>query len=173
MGKISTLMLPSPRFTPPPKREDPAKDHSCLECGEKGHWKRNLVSWVYAHRTPPYTPHNYNGVSEWRNRNHYLDMVRSMMSSNNSSKCPFGNMLSETAACILNIVPNLRRDRSWSIYLAAFRCSKEGRYGFQDIHLWGYRTFSVPKFTPREAIEFDDLKLEKVHTDDNLVIPFT
>nr|GEX35524.1 hypothetical protein [Tanacetum cinerariifolium] len=44
-GKISKLMLPSPRFLLP-KREDPAKDSICHECGEIGHWKRNCPQYL-------------------------------------------------------------------------------------------------------------------------------
>ncbi|GJZ17120.1 zinc finger, CCHC-type containing protein [Tanacetum coccineum] len=45
MGNISTLLLPSLRF-PLPKREDPAKDSICHECGETGHWKRNCPQYL-------------------------------------------------------------------------------------------------------------------------------
>nr|GEY07770.1 retrotransposon protein, putative, Ty1-copia subclass [Tanacetum cinerariifolium] len=31
---------------PPPKREDPAKDSICHECGEIGHWKRNYPQYL-------------------------------------------------------------------------------------------------------------------------------
>nr|GFD04630.1 hypothetical protein [Tanacetum cinerariifolium] len=30
---------PKPKIPPPPKRENPAKDSICHECGEIGHWK--------------------------------------------------------------------------------------------------------------------------------------
>nr|GEU49678.1 reverse transcriptase domain-containing protein [Tanacetum cinerariifolium] len=33
--------VPKPKIPPPPKRENPAKDSICHECGEIGHWKRN------------------------------------------------------------------------------------------------------------------------------------
>ncbi|GJY58036.1 zinc finger, CCHC-type containing protein [Tanacetum coccineum] len=32
--------------SPPPKREDPAKDLICHECGETGHWKRNCPQYL-------------------------------------------------------------------------------------------------------------------------------
>nr|GEX43076.1 zinc finger, CCHC-type [Tanacetum cinerariifolium] len=32
---------PKPKISRPPKRENPAKDSICHECGEIGHWKRN------------------------------------------------------------------------------------------------------------------------------------
>nr|GEU57217.1 hypothetical protein [Tanacetum cinerariifolium] len=32
--------------SPPPKREDPAKDSICHECGETGHWKRNCPLYL-------------------------------------------------------------------------------------------------------------------------------
>nr|GEY90196.1 zinc finger, CCHC-type [Tanacetum cinerariifolium] len=120
-----------PKTPPPPKKDNPAKDAICHQCGEVGHWRRNCLVYlaeliekeeviskqvenqlgktikslrsdrggeymsqefldhlkehgIIAHRTPPYTPQN-NGVSERRNRT-LLDMVRSMMSQNYSTK---------------------------------------------------------------------------------------
>ncbi|GJR05385.1 zinc finger, CCHC-type containing protein [Tanacetum coccineum] len=35
-----------PKIPPPPKREDPAKDSICHECGETGHWKRNCPQYL-------------------------------------------------------------------------------------------------------------------------------
>ncbi|GKF89042.1 zinc finger, CCHC-type containing protein [Tanacetum coccineum] len=40
-GKNKLAYAPKPKIPPPPKREDPAKDSICHECGETGHWKRN------------------------------------------------------------------------------------------------------------------------------------
>ncbi|GJV68703.1 retrotransposon protein, putative, ty1-copia subclass [Tanacetum coccineum] len=37
---------PKPKIPPPPKREDPAKDSICHECGETGHWKRNCPQYL-------------------------------------------------------------------------------------------------------------------------------
>ncbi|GJS31955.1 retrotransposon protein, putative, ty1-copia subclass [Tanacetum coccineum] len=34
------------KIPPPPKREDPAKDSICHECGETGHWKRNCPQYL-------------------------------------------------------------------------------------------------------------------------------
>ncbi|GKF33766.1 zinc finger, CCHC-type containing protein, partial [Tanacetum coccineum] len=39
--KHKLAYAPKPKIPPPPKREDPAKDLICHECGEIGHWKRN------------------------------------------------------------------------------------------------------------------------------------
>ncbi|GKG29838.1 zinc finger, CCHC-type containing protein, partial [Tanacetum coccineum] len=36
----------TPKIPPPPKREDPAKDSICHECGETGHWKRNCPQYL-------------------------------------------------------------------------------------------------------------------------------
>ncbi|GJT50240.1 zinc finger, CCHC-type containing protein [Tanacetum coccineum] len=36
----------APKIPPPPKREDPAKDSICHECGETGHWKRNCPQYL-------------------------------------------------------------------------------------------------------------------------------
>ncbi|GJY22446.1 retrotransposon protein, putative, ty1-copia subclass [Tanacetum coccineum] len=35
-----------PKIPPPPKREDPAKDSICHECGETGHWKRKCPQYL-------------------------------------------------------------------------------------------------------------------------------
>ncbi|GJU29667.1 zinc finger, CCHC-type containing protein [Tanacetum coccineum] len=43
-GKNKHAYAPKPKIPPPPKREDPAKDSICHECGETGHWKRNCPS---------------------------------------------------------------------------------------------------------------------------------
>ncbi|GKA27307.1 Toll/interleukin-1 receptor domain-containing protein, partial [Tanacetum coccineum] len=40
-GKNKHAYAPKPKIPPPRKREDPAKDSICYECGETGHWKRN------------------------------------------------------------------------------------------------------------------------------------
>ncbi|GKF40190.1 zinc finger, CCHC-type containing protein, partial [Tanacetum coccineum] len=56
-GKNKHAYAPKPKIPPPPKREDPAKDsicyecgetgHSiCYECGETGHWKRNCPQYL-------------------------------------------------------------------------------------------------------------------------------
>nr|GFA12555.1 hypothetical protein [Tanacetum cinerariifolium] len=37
---------PKPKIPPPPKRENPAKDSICHECGEIGHWKRNCPQYL-------------------------------------------------------------------------------------------------------------------------------
>ncbi|GJT89366.1 zinc finger, CCHC-type containing protein, partial [Tanacetum coccineum] len=51
LGHPMTLGLahayaPNPKIPPPPKREDPAKDSICHECGETGHWKRNCPQYL-------------------------------------------------------------------------------------------------------------------------------
>nr|GEW45507.1 hypothetical protein [Tanacetum cinerariifolium] len=61
------------------------------------------------HRTPPYTPQN-NEVSERRNQT-LLDMVRSMMSQTTLPKS-FWDYAIETAARILNMVPNKKVDKT-------------------------------------------------------------
>ncbi|GJT89406.1 retrotransposon protein, putative, ty1-copia subclass [Tanacetum coccineum] len=59
-------------------------------------------------------------------------------------------------------------------YIAAFDASKEAVWVRKFISGLGVvLDISVPKFTTREVIEFGDIKLEKVHTDDNLADPFT
>ncbi|GJS81755.1 retrotransposon protein, putative, ty1-copia subclass, partial [Tanacetum coccineum] len=37
---------PKPKIPPPPKREDPAKDSICHECGETRHWKRSCPQYL-------------------------------------------------------------------------------------------------------------------------------
>nr|GEY33545.1 cysteine-rich receptor-like protein kinase 2 [Tanacetum cinerariifolium] len=45
-GKNKLAYAPKPNIPPPPKREDPAKDSVCHECGETGHWKRNCPQYL-------------------------------------------------------------------------------------------------------------------------------
>ncbi|GJT57639.1 retrotransposon protein, putative, ty1-copia subclass [Tanacetum coccineum] len=45
-GKNKLAYAPKPKIPPPPKREDPAKDSICHECGETGHWKRNCLQYL-------------------------------------------------------------------------------------------------------------------------------
>ncbi|GKB11899.1 retrotransposon protein, putative, ty1-copia subclass [Tanacetum coccineum] len=45
-GKHKHAYAPKPKIPPPPKREDPAKDSICHECGETGHWKRNCPQYL-------------------------------------------------------------------------------------------------------------------------------
>ncbi|GKA91092.1 retrotransposon protein, putative, ty1-copia subclass [Tanacetum coccineum] len=44
--KNKLAYAPKPKIPPPPKREDPAKDSICHECGETGHWKRNSPQYL-------------------------------------------------------------------------------------------------------------------------------
>nr|GEW42218.1 zinc finger, CCHC-type [Tanacetum cinerariifolium] len=47
MGRGNTLAYaPKPKIPPPPKREDPAKDSICHECGETRNWKRNCPQYL-------------------------------------------------------------------------------------------------------------------------------
>nr|GEV01711.1 hypothetical protein [Tanacetum cinerariifolium] len=45
-GENKQAYAPKPKILPPPKREDPAKDSICHECGETGHWKRNCPQYL-------------------------------------------------------------------------------------------------------------------------------
>ncbi|GJX65592.1 zinc finger, CCHC-type containing protein [Tanacetum coccineum] len=36
---------PKPKISPPPKRDNPAKDSVCHHCKEVGHWRRNCPSY--------------------------------------------------------------------------------------------------------------------------------
>nr|GEU50333.1 wall-associated receptor kinase 2-like [Tanacetum cinerariifolium] len=45
-GKNKLAYAPKPKISPPPKREDPAKDSICHECGETRHWKRNCPQYL-------------------------------------------------------------------------------------------------------------------------------
>ncbi|GKD66909.1 retrovirus-related pol polyprotein from transposon TNT 1-94 [Tanacetum coccineum] len=64
---------------------------------------------IIAYRTPPYTP-QHNGVSKRRNRT-LLDMVHSMMSQTTLPKS-FWDYALESAACILNMVPTKKVDKT-------------------------------------------------------------
>nr|GEZ93797.1 hypothetical protein [Tanacetum cinerariifolium] len=44
--KNKQAYAPNPKIPPPPKREDPANDSICHECGEIGHWKRNCPQYL-------------------------------------------------------------------------------------------------------------------------------
>ena len=41
VGKSTPSYTPKPKITPPPKKDNPAKDASCHQCGKVGHWRRN------------------------------------------------------------------------------------------------------------------------------------
>nr|GEU58781.1 zinc finger, CCHC-type [Tanacetum cinerariifolium] len=45
-GKNKQVYAPKPKIPPPPKRENPAKDSICHECGEIGHRKRNCPQYL-------------------------------------------------------------------------------------------------------------------------------
>ncbi|GKE13435.1 zinc finger, CCHC-type containing protein, partial [Tanacetum coccineum] len=45
-GKNKLAYAPKPKIPPPHKREDPAKDSICHECGKTGHWKRNCPQYL-------------------------------------------------------------------------------------------------------------------------------
>ncbi|GJV15256.1 zinc finger, CCHC-type containing protein [Tanacetum coccineum] len=45
-GKNKATYAPKPKIPPSPKKEDPAKDSICHECGETGHWKRNYPQYL-------------------------------------------------------------------------------------------------------------------------------
>ncbi|GJS36781.1 zinc finger, CCHC-type containing protein [Tanacetum coccineum] len=45
-GKNKLAYAPKPKIPPPPKREDPAKDYVCHQCGDTGHWKRNCPQYL-------------------------------------------------------------------------------------------------------------------------------
>ncbi|GJR35385.1 retrotransposon protein, putative, ty1-copia subclass [Tanacetum coccineum] len=45
-GKNKLAYAPKPKIPPPPKRENPAKDSICHQCGDTGHWKRNCPQYL-------------------------------------------------------------------------------------------------------------------------------
>nr|GEW14682.1 zinc finger, CCHC-type [Tanacetum cinerariifolium] len=45
-GKNKQAYAPKPKIPPPPKREYPAKDSICHDCGETRHWKRNYPQYL-------------------------------------------------------------------------------------------------------------------------------
>nr|GFA87365.1 zinc finger, CCHC-type [Tanacetum cinerariifolium] len=44
--KNKLAYAPKPKIPPPFKREDPAKDSICHECGKIEHWKRNCPQYL-------------------------------------------------------------------------------------------------------------------------------
>ncbi|GKC01580.1 zinc finger, CCHC-type containing protein, partial [Tanacetum coccineum] len=45
-GKTKLAYDPKPKIPPPPKKDNPAKDSTCHQCGEVGHWKRNCPQYL-------------------------------------------------------------------------------------------------------------------------------
>nr|GEW85760.1 hypothetical protein [Tanacetum cinerariifolium] len=45
-GKNKLAYAPKPKISPPPKREDPAKDSVYHQCGDTSHWKRNCPQYL-------------------------------------------------------------------------------------------------------------------------------
>nr|GEW88617.1 hypothetical protein [Tanacetum cinerariifolium] len=46
IGKNKLAYAPKPKISPPPKREDPAKDSVYHQCGDTCHWKRNCPQYL-------------------------------------------------------------------------------------------------------------------------------
>ncbi|GKD48866.1 zinc finger, CCHC-type containing protein, partial [Tanacetum coccineum] len=42
----NVLFAPKPKTPPPPKKDNPAKDAICHQCGEVGHWRRNCPVYL-------------------------------------------------------------------------------------------------------------------------------
>ncbi|GKF05591.1 zinc finger, CCHC-type containing protein, partial [Tanacetum coccineum] len=61
-GKNKLAFAPKPKIPPSPKREDPAKDSICHECGETGHWKRNCPQYLSELLVTP--PENQDNAAE-------------------------------------------------------------------------------------------------------------
>nr|GFB64979.1 zinc finger, CCHC-type [Tanacetum cinerariifolium] len=46
-GKMGNASFASkPKTPPPPKKDNPAKDAICHQCGEVGHWRRNCLVYL-------------------------------------------------------------------------------------------------------------------------------
>ncbi|GJU02647.1 zinc finger, CCHC-type containing protein, partial [Tanacetum coccineum] len=45
-GKNKLAYAPKTKNPPSPKRENPAKDSVCHQCGDTGHWKRNIPQYL-------------------------------------------------------------------------------------------------------------------------------
>ncbi|GJW25853.1 zinc finger, CCHC-type containing protein [Tanacetum coccineum] len=45
-GKSKLAYAPKPKIPPPPKKENPAKDAICHQCGNVGHWKWNCPQYL-------------------------------------------------------------------------------------------------------------------------------
>nr|GEV53081.1 zinc finger, CCHC-type [Tanacetum cinerariifolium] len=105
-----------PKTPPSPKKDNPAKDAICHQCGEVGHWRRNCPVYLAELMKKKKlsqgasTSGSTEKVSERRNRT-LLDMVRSMMSQTTLPKS-FWDYALETAARILNMVSTTKVDKT-------------------------------------------------------------
>ncbi|GKF74126.1 zinc finger, CCHC-type containing protein [Tanacetum coccineum] len=45
-GKSKLAYAPKPKIPPPPKKDNPAKDAICHQCGDVGHWKWNCPQYL-------------------------------------------------------------------------------------------------------------------------------
>ncbi|GKC62809.1 zinc finger, CCHC-type containing protein [Tanacetum coccineum] len=45
-GKTKLAYDPKPKIPPPPKKDNPAKDAICHQCGDVGHWRRNCPQYL-------------------------------------------------------------------------------------------------------------------------------
>ncbi|GKE30337.1 zinc finger, CCHC-type containing protein [Tanacetum coccineum] len=45
-GKSKLAYAPKPKISPPLKKDNPAKDAICHQCGDVGHWKRNCPQYL-------------------------------------------------------------------------------------------------------------------------------
>ncbi|GKB05731.1 retrotransposon protein, putative, ty1-copia subclass [Tanacetum coccineum] len=110
-GKSKLAYAPKPKIPPPPKKDNPAKDAICHQCGDvvKSFLDHLKEHGIIAHRTPPYMS-QHNGMSERRNRTR-LDMVCSMMSQTTLPKS-FWDYALDFVARILNMVPTKKVEKT-------------------------------------------------------------
>nr|GEW24254.1 retrovirus-related Pol polyprotein from transposon TNT 1-94 [Tanacetum cinerariifolium] len=131
-GKNKLAYAPKPKISPPPKREDHAKDSVCHQCGDTGHWKRNCPQYLaellrnkklsqgasvsvfqkevenQLGKTIKSLRSDRGGEKEKQNPTRYGSIHDA---SNNSSKVLWDYAL-ETAACILNMVPTKKVEKT-------------------------------------------------------------
>ncbi|GJT83330.1 zinc finger, CCHC-type containing protein [Tanacetum coccineum] len=78
---------PNLRLHPPPKKDNPAKDAICHQCGEVGHWRRNCPVYL-------------------------TELMKKKKLPQGASASVLLDYALETAARILNMVPSSRSTRT-------------------------------------------------------------
>ncbi|GJY53412.1 hypothetical protein Tco_0445076 [Tanacetum coccineum] len=168
-----------PRFPPPPpKRKYPAKGLIFMRCGDTDIGKelssQHSQSWLKKKRTHMTQPLELVGfrVSCYTDAGYLTD------ADDLKSQTGYVFVLNGGAVDWKSAKQSIFATSSAEAeYIAAFDASKELLWAIAIANesgiTKGARHFRAKVHYLREVIEFGDIKLEKVHTDDNLADPFT